>query len=75
MPFSLLMYLKPNLAVSIFYSISIRILARIIREYSTFMVNHNFKVSPSAGCVSTANAICKDIDIFNKEYISVPDIL
>jgi hypothetical protein len=39
------------------------------------MVHHNFKVSPSASCVYAANAICKDIDIFNKDYITLTDIL
>jgi hypothetical protein len=46
-----------------------------MRDYSTFMVNHNFKVSPSARCVSAANAICKNTDVFNKDYISLTDIL
>jgi hypothetical protein len=39
------------------------------------MVNHNFKASPSSSCVSAANAICKDTDIFKKDYISLTDIL
>jgi hypothetical protein len=38
------------------------------------MVTHSFKVSPSARCVSAANASCKDIDIFKKGYISLTDI-
>jgi hypothetical protein len=33
------------------------------------VANHNFKVSPSA-----ANAICKEIDIFNKDKIKLVDI-
>jgi hypothetical protein len=57
MPFLLLMYLK---------AVSIRISTRIIRDYSTFMLNHNFKVSLAARCVSAANAICKDIDILTR---------
>jgi hypothetical protein len=40
--------------------ISIWIPIRIIRDYSTFTVNHNFKVSPSSRRVSGAKAICKD---------------
>jgi hypothetical protein len=39
------------------------------------MVNHNLSVSPSARCVSAANVICKDIDIFNKDCISLTDVL
>jgi hypothetical protein len=38
------------------------------------MVNHNFKVIPLPRCVSAANAICKDIDIFTKDYTSLADI-
>jgi hypothetical protein len=41
-------------------SVSFWITARIIRDYSRFMFNHNFKVSPSAKFVSNANAIYKD---------------
>jgi hypothetical protein len=36
---------------------------------------HNFKVSPSARCVYAANAVCKDIEIFNKDKISLMGIL
>jgi hypothetical protein len=45
---------------SIFDTVNLRIglPCRRIRDFSTFVVNHNFKVSPSARCVSTANAIC-----------------
>jgi hypothetical protein len=39
------------------------------------MVNHNFKVSPLPRCVSAANAICKDIDIFNNDCVSLMDIM
>jgi hypothetical protein len=39
------------------------------------MVNNSFKVSPSARCVSAASDICKDIDIFNKDYISLTVML
>jgi hypothetical protein len=56
---------------SIFDSVSVRIPTRIIRDYSTFMVNHNFKLSPSDRRVSAAIAISKDIDIFNKDYIAL----
>jgi hypothetical protein len=38
------------------------------------VVNHSFKVSPSDRCVSAANVICKVIDIFNKDKITLVDI-
>jgi hypothetical protein len=35
------------------------------------MVNHRFKFIPSARYVSAAKGIFKDIDLFNKDYISL----
>jgi hypothetical protein len=55
-------------------SVSLRIPSRSIRDHSTFTVNHNFKVSPSARCVSAANAVCRSIDIFSKDCILLTDI-
>jgi hypothetical protein len=46
MPLSLLTYLKSKLFYSTFDSVSILIPTRILRDYSTFVVSHNFKVSP-----------------------------
>jgi hypothetical protein len=41
---------------SIFYSVSVCTPTRIIRNYCTFMANHNFKISPSANSsVSTVS--------------------
>jgi hypothetical protein len=59
---------------SISDSVSIRIPTRVIRLLYRVMVNHNFKVIQSPRCVSAANAICKDIDIFTKDYTSLADI-
>jgi hypothetical protein len=47
---------------------------RRIIEFSSFVVNKNFKVNPSTRCVSAANAICKEIDVFNKDKITLVDI-
>jgi hypothetical protein len=58
----------------IFDTFNLRIPSRRIIDFSTFVVNHNFKVSPSARCVSAAKAICKEIDIFNKDKIKPVDI-
>jgi hypothetical protein len=59
---------------SILGSVSLRILSRSIRHYSTFTVNRNFKVSPSVRCVSAATAVCRSIDILNKDCTSLMDI-
>jgi hypothetical protein len=50
-------------------TVSLRIPTRSIRDYTTFTMHRNFKVSPSARCVSAANAVCRSIDIFNKDCI------
>jgi hypothetical protein len=39
------------------------------------MADRNFKVSPSARCVSAANVICKDTDVFNRDGILLTGIL
>jgi hypothetical protein len=39
------------------------------------MVKLNFEANPSAICVSAFNAVFKDIDIFNKDYIPPTDNL
>jgi hypothetical protein len=54
---------------SMLASLSLRIPYRSIRDYNTFSVQHNFKVSPCTRCVSAANAVCRNIDIFNKNCI------
>jgi hypothetical protein len=69
-PFNLKNVFKIKISCSsVFDSVS------VIGDYSKFVVNHNVKVSPSARRVSDANATCKDIDIFNRGYISLTDIL
>jgi hypothetical protein len=53
-----------------FDSVSVRIHIRIIGDYSTFMVSHNFKVSHSPRFVSATNAICKDITFLTRLYFA-----
>jgi hypothetical protein len=59
---------------SVFDTVSLRIPTRSVRDYSTFTVHCNFKVSPSVRCVSAANAVCRSIDIFNRDCILLTDI-
>jgi hypothetical protein len=68
-------HLKILVWSSISDSVSIRILTTIIRNHSIFMVNHYFKLSPLASCVSAVNVVCKDIDVFNKGCIWLTDTL
>jgi hypothetical protein len=62
----------PYLILSTCVCVSIYIYIYIYLQNYTCMVNLNFKTSNSARCFSTANAICKDIDIFYKDYMSIP---
>jgi hypothetical protein len=54
---------------SILDSVGLRIPSRSIRDFSAFSVHRNFKASPSTRCVSAANTVCWNIDIFNKDCI------
>jgi hypothetical protein len=75
MLFFSLMSLKAKMyCSSILDSVSLRIPSSSIRDYSTFTVNRNFKVSPSSRCVSAANADCRSTDVFNKDCISLADV-
>jgi hypothetical protein len=57
------------LCVIILDPVSIRIPSRPIRDYSTLSVHRSFKGSPSTRCVSATSAICRSMDIFNKDCI------
>jgi hypothetical protein len=74
MPFFSFMFLKAKLVARLFLIVSLRIPTRSVRDYTTFTVHRNFKVSPSARCVSAANAVCRCIDIFNKDCILLTDV-
>jgi hypothetical protein len=50
----------------VFDTVSLRIPTRSIRDYTTFTVHRNFKVSPSARCVSAANAVCRALKSLTK---------
>jgi hypothetical protein len=75
MPFFLINVFKGKISCSsIFDTVSQRIPTRSVRDYSAFTVHRKFKVSPSARCVSAANAVCRSIDIFNKDCIRLTDV-
>jgi uncharacterized membrane protein YwaF len=75
MPSFLLMFLKAKLVAHLFLILSVcTYTLGLLRDYSTFNVHHNFKVSPSARCVSAANAVCRSTDIFNKDCIWLTDV-
>jgi hypothetical protein len=48
-------------------TVSLHIPSGSVRSYSVFtVVLYDFKVSPSAICVSAAKEVCRNIDIFIK---------
>jgi hypothetical protein len=53
----------------------ITVLLLLLYRYSAFMVSYILKATPSDSCVSADNAICNVTNIFNKDYISLTDIL
>jgi hypothetical protein len=74
MLFFLLIFIGLICCSSILDSVSLRIPSRSIRDYCTFTVNCNFKVSPSARCASAVNAVCRSTGIFSKVCISLTNV-
>jgi hypothetical protein len=59
------MILKEELVTHLFWILLVSVYS--LRQLEiTFNVHHDFKVSPSATCFSTASAVCMSIGIFNK---------
>jgi hypothetical protein len=74
MPFFLHMFLKAKLVAYLFLKLLVCAYPLGLLDFSTFTVHSNFKVSPSARCVSAANAVCRSIGIFNKDCILLTEI-
>jgi hypothetical protein len=75
MYFFFLMFLKAIFIAHLFWIVTLPMPIGSIRDYSTFAANGNFKVIPSATCIPAANAACRDIDIFNKDCITLKNIV
>jgi hypothetical protein len=73
MPSFLLMFLKAKLVAHLFLILLVCAYPLGLLDFSTFTVHRNFKVSPSARCVSAANAVCRSIGIFNTDCIRLSD--
>jgi hypothetical protein len=54
---------------SIMDTVSLRVPTKQIRDFSTFKVSNASRLSPSTRCVTTANSICRSLDIFSKHTI------
>jgi hypothetical protein len=66
MHFFLLICLKTKLVAHLF-------LIQLVCAYPPGL-SETFEVSPSARSVSAANAVCRSIDIFNKDCILLTDV-
>jgi hypothetical protein len=49
---------------SIINTVSLQVPTKSARDFSTFNIWHNYKVSPLATCISAANVACSQTDIF-----------
>jgi hypothetical protein len=47
-------------------TVGLRVPTQQIRHFSVFNVSNGSRLSPSTRCVTTANSICKSLDVFNK---------
>jgi hypothetical protein len=75
MPSFLLMFLKEKLVAHLFLILLVcSYPLGLLETILLFTVHRNFKVSPSARCVSAANAVCRSINIFNKDCIWLTDV-
>jgi hypothetical protein len=75
MPSFKLMFLKAKLIAHLFFILLVCAYPLgLLRDFCTFTVHYNFKVSPSARCVYAANAVCRSIDIFNTDCIQLTDV-
>jgi hypothetical protein len=58
---------------SIMDTVGLHIPAMQIRDFSTFRVKNVLRLSPSTRCVIAVNSVCRSLDIFNKNSISLKD--
>jgi hypothetical protein len=58
---------------SIMNTVSLRILTKLIRDFSMLTVSNSVTFSPSARCVNAANRICQFLDVCNRSTVSLED--
>jgi hypothetical protein len=56
-------------------TVGLRVPNKHIRYLSTFIANDVSRLSPILRCVQVTNHICKFIDIFNQQGVSLEDTL
>jgi hypothetical protein len=76
MRFFLLMFiLVLNFCPFLLETFGIHVHVRNFRHFPLFTVASSHKSCPSTRSASAANTICKDIDIFNKQLVTLNHIL
>jgi hypothetical protein len=58
---------------SIMNTVGLRVPTKHIRDFSIFIARGVSRLSPSSRCVKAANDICKFLDVFNKQCVSLED--
>jgi hypothetical protein len=60
---------------SLLETVGIHVPVRNFRDFPFFTVGSSHKSCPSARSTSAANTMCKDIDIFSKQLVTLYHIL
>jgi hypothetical protein len=60
---------------SVLEIVGFRVPARYIRDYALFNICSSCKNCPSARCVSAANVVCRDVDVFATRNIRLNNFL
>jgi hypothetical protein len=68
-------YLGTKFCPSVLDTVGLQVPAQYIIEFSMFNVCCSSKNCPSARCVSAANVVCRDIDVFGTKTASLNHIL
>lgn len=60
---------------SIMDNVNLHVHTNLIRKFSIFTVSNSVRSSPSARCVSTADNICHVLSVFDRNTVSLEDIV
>jgi hypothetical protein len=53
------------------YIIGLRVPTRNLRDFSLFHVSSFYKDCPSGRCATAANSICKQVDVFRRQIVTL----
>jgi hypothetical protein len=64
---------KNKIGCSLMVTVGFRVPTKQIRDFSIFNDNNASKLSPSTNCVTSADRVCRSLDVFIKHTISLED--